>query len=311
MDAKICKKCWKEFSPMHYKQSLCHDCLWHPCVICWKIINSIWHETCWRECWMIYKSRKMEKERLEKIWKRYCIICWKEFIDVRLNIKTCWNHDCIEKAKKINQHKIWKDSVCKRCWKEYRSYNNRKYCDECYFNRICPICWWKIHWWRYETCSKWCAVKLTQKLHWNEYKEYAKVMHTPEAKAKASIWKKWRPNPKNRWPKYNRRWKNNHMRRWWVTIWTRRWIQHSTEYKHLIKEVYKRDDYTCQICWQKWWMLNIHHIRTRDYYPELRYDKNNLVTLCESCHKKVHKMWWWTHWATETFSILFKITYEL
>lgn len=312
MDTRICEKCWKEYKPNSYKQKKCHDCLWSPCVICWKTINRIWRQTCWRECWMIYKSQRMRKERLKKIWKRFCIICWKEFEDIRLNIKTCWSHECIEKSKRLNQKKKWRDAICKRCWKEYISYNNRHYCNECYFNRRCPICWWNIHWWRYETCSRECATIFTQQIHWEEYKEFVKVMHTPEAKAKASIWKKGRPNPKNRWPKYNRCWENNPMRRWWSTIWTRRWIQYSAEYKKLIKETYERDDYMCQVCWKKGWItLNVHHIRTWNYYPELRMDINNLVTLCEYCHKRVHRLWWWTHWATETFSILFKLTHEL
>ena len=240
-----------------------------------------------------------------------CPICLNNFITNNSQQKTCWNRSCVWKWTHIVQKLSYNKWICKRCWKEYIKCSTRRYCNECYSNRICPICWLKIHWWRYETCSKKCAVILTQRLHWDKYKEFAKVMHTPEAKAKASIWKKGRPNPKNRWPKYNRRWENHPLRRWWTTLRTRRWIQYSPEYKNLIKDIYERDNYTCQICWKIWWTLNVHHIRTRDCYPELRMDKNNLVTLCECCHKKVHKLWWWTHWDTETFSILFKLTHEL
>lgn len=308
-----CKECWKEFEQRHYKQKLCHECLWPKCIICWKTINSIWHKTCWRECWIKYKSQKARELRLEKIWKRYCKICWKEIISTKLNIKTCWSKECIKEAKKIITKPVkWKDKKCKRCWKNFVSYNNCAYCYTCYNERICPICWNKIHWWRYETCWKKCAVILTQQLHWEEYKEYSKILHTKEVVAKASKTRKWKPQPWNRWPKYNRRWDNHPLWNWWSSKRWRRSIQYSPEYKSLIKSIYERDNYECQICWKRWWiMLNVHHIRTWDYYPELRMDPNNLVTLCEDCHKKVHRLWWWTHWATETFSILFKLEHEL
>lgn len=241
-----------------------------------------------------------------------CPICLAKITCKTEQSKTCWNRSCVWKRTHLVRKLSSKKAICKRCWKEYIKSSTRRYCDECYYERICPICWDKIYWWRYETCSKECSVILTQQLHWEMYKEYAKVMHTKESKEKAYAWRKWRPNPKNRWPKYNRRWENHPLRRWWKTLWTRRWIQYSPEYKSLIKEIYTRDDYTCQICLVRWWTtLNVHHIRTRDYYPELRMDKNNLVTLCEKCHKKVHKLWWWTHWVAETFSILFKLTHEL
>ena len=274
--------------------------------------KSLRSETCWLECWRILKSLNAKNIRKERFKDRKCIICWKHIDSLKLYVKTCWSKQCILKLSNNTKEDNWTCKECKRCWKYFESYNNRCYCDECQYNRICPICWWNIHWWRYETCWKKCAVVLTQKLHWEEYKEYAKVMHTEEAKKKASIWKKWRPNPKNRWPRYNRRWENHPLWRWWSSLWTRRSIQYSAQYKQLIKDIYTRDDYTCQICWKRWWnMLNVHHIRTWDYYPELRMDPNNLVTLCEYCHKKVLSLWWWTHWATETFSILYKLSHEL
>jgi hypothetical protein len=59
------------------------------------------------------------------------------------------------------------------------------------------------------------------------------------------------------------------------------------------KEIYKKDDYTCQICnsrSRKGYkpILNAHHIKSFKDYPELRFDINNGVTLCVQCHKKVH-----------------------
>ena len=54
--------------------------------------------------------------------------------------------------------------------------------------------------------------------------------------------------------------------------------------------VYKKDDYKCQKCGctEK---LNAHHIYAWAHYEELRYDINNGITLCEDCHKNIHKQY--------------------
>ena len=60
-------------------------------------------------------------------------------------------------------------------------------------------------------------------------------------------------------------------------------------YKEWRKSVYKRDNYTCQICWDNTsGNLNAHHIKSRANYPELITDLNNGLTLCEKCHKEIH-----------------------
>jgi len=54
------------------------------------------------------------------------------------------------------------------------------------------------------------------------------------------------------------------------------------------KEVHKRDDYTCQICGERA-EVKAHHILSWKDYPELRFELENGITLCASCHKKIHK----------------------
>lgn len=51
--------------------------------------------------------------------------------------------------------------------------------------------------------------------------------------------------------------------------------------------VFFRDKHTCQYCKgrSKDKILNIHHIRSRKTYGDR---PNNLITLCETCHKKIH-----------------------
>lgn len=68
-------------------------------------------------------------------------------------------------------------------------------------------------------------------------------------------------------------------------------IRRTKEYKDWANSVYKRDKHICQMCGLKCGAKNIiaHHIKNFLDYPELRFDINNGITLCRSCHKKIHK----------------------
>lgn len=61
------------------------------------------------------------------------------------------------------------------------------------------------------------------------------------------------------------------------------------EYKEWRRLVYERDSYTCQHCGDKrGGNLHAHHKKGFADYPDLRYDVDNGLTLCTSCHSKVH-----------------------
>ena len=51
-------------------------------------------------------------------------------------------------------------------------------------------------------------------------------------------------------------------------------------------EVFKRDDYTCQICGQRGGKLNADHIKSYHAHIDIRWDLDNGRTLCIKCHKQ-------------------------
>lgn len=66
-------------------------------------------------------------------------------------------------------------------------------------------------------------------------------------------------------------------------------IRRSSTFKEWRAEVFKRDNWTCQICGAKR-PLHPHHIKSFSEYPELRFEVSNGQTLCESCHGKIHNI---------------------
>ncbi len=68
-------------------------------------------------------------------------------------------------------------------------------------------------------------------------------------------------------------------------------IRDSKQYKEWREKVFRRDDYTCQVCGArngkgKAVYLQAHHIKEFINYAELRFDLNNGQTLCLECHLK-------------------------
>ena len=58
------------------------------------------------------------------------------------------------------------------------------------------------------------------------------------------------------------------------------------EYGSRKEAVLNRDNYTCQLCGKKHVRLEVHHIIFRSNGGTD--DENNLITLCEACHKGIH-----------------------
>lgn len=66
-------------------------------------------------------------------------------------------------------------------------------------------------------------------------------------------------------------------------------LRNSLEMKLAREECFERDDYTCQSCGKRGGRLNAHHIWPFHRFPDLKFEVNNLVTLCKKCHDDFHK----------------------
>lgn len=64
-------------------------------------------------------------------------------------------------------------------------------------------------------------------------------------------------------------------------------IRNSKKYKDWRKEVFSRDNFTCQMCNKKGGDLEADHIKQFSKYPKLRFELSNGRTLCKPCHNKV------------------------
>lgn len=68
-----------------------------------------------------------------------------------------------------------------------------------------------------------------------------------------------------------------------------RWL-YSADLAKWRREVYFRDDFTCQSCFDKNKNnLNAHHLNGYHWDKENRFNIDNGVTLCEECHEDFHK----------------------
>lgn len=62
-------------------------------------------------------------------------------------------------------------------------------------------------------------------------------------------------------------------------------------WKRKRKNILKRDNYMCQECkryGRRTEATTVHHKKHTDEFPELAYEDDNLVSLCEACHNKMH-----------------------
>lgn len=64
-------------------------------------------------------------------------------------------------------------------------------------------------------------------------------------------------------------------------------FRESFSYDNWRKSVFERDDWRCQICFERGGKITAHHILKFSEHPEYRIDINNGISLCWNCHKKI------------------------
>ena len=62
----------------------------------------------------------------------------------------------------------------------------------------------------------------------------------------------------------------------------------SYEYFTWSETVRRRDNFTCQNCGSTSGKIVAHHVQSWEDAPDLRFDESNGVTLCTSCHRRIH-----------------------
>lgn len=64
----------------------------------------------------------------------------------------------------------------------------------------------------------------------------------------------------------------------------RKAIRKSFDYKNWREQIFERDNYECQICFERGGELHPNHIKRFADYPSIRFDLCNGITLCKECH---------------------------
>lgn len=78
----------------------------------------------------------------------------------------------------------------------------------------------------------------------------------------------------------------------WEDFTTEETALHRAEFKRkgLSQLCFEREAYKCQKC-KKQGRLNAHHANSWKFFPEDRYNIDNLICLCNFCHKLFHKIY--------------------
>ena len=170
---------------------------------------------------------------------------------------------------------------CKGCEKQVRKW--QVYCGTgCYWDhrekkklieKNCVICkkefWVDLHRKRKQCCSRKCGYILAgQKI------SVAKkgFKHSLETIERMKIANKLKALKKEK----NPAWKGG------ITAFNK--LERDRFQKTMQKQVFERDDYTCQLCFKRGGILHVDHIQPFAEYIEGRFNMDNCRTLCVKCH---------------------------
>lgn len=231
-----------------------------------------------------------------------CSVCGKQFELPSYRVKLGYGKTCsLECSYKVRCAPLRKqvEKVCERCGKTFTitpsmdAKGKGRFCSkECkcpIYERTCPTCGKTFRHapqsvQRY--CSKECAYSSptrSERARRNTLEQWqipAKRMRTLQGIKRRSKSESWRSRMYFKTGKDSPFYRNGN-----AQLHSR--PQQGAE-KQWRRDVFRRDDYTCQRCGAKGGKLNAHHIKPWIDHPELRYDVENGITLCVACHLITH-----------------------
>jgi hypothetical protein len=66
-------------------------------------------------------------------------------------------------------------------------------------------------------------------------------------------------------------------------------IRRSFDMRLWRRNVFHRDNFTCQKCGVRGVYIEAHHVKSFANFPELRFELSNGITVCLKCHKKIDR----------------------
>lgn len=239
---------------------------------------------CCKEC---YNKAIKENKELNGNYRggKYvkCIVCGKEHYKTPSEIKRanghpCCSKECLGKWRSVNligeKASNYKNAlitkICPICNKEFTTYTDSQKCCsvECssksQMNRKVLKC---------KNCNSEFE-RTASEIFWSNQRGCENIFCSSKCKQEYHIGKN-HPN----WIEDRTQIKNTNN--------TIRWSKEMCDWR---KTIYKRDNYTCQMCGNRSSkdnaiILNAHHIERFADNEDLRFDINNGITLCEDCHK--------------------------
>lgn len=266
------------------------------CDVCGKYYEGGGKYCCSRECSYINRKKKIT------CICRYCKI---EFVkrpsDITKGSGIYCSQDCLHQHKK--HHNI---NTCIHCKSEFITTNSRidkKYCSlKCFHeykqvNLVCKFCNSKFIVPRFKKNKLFCSEECKKKWSFSNYKStiHCIMCNKPIVAYNSYI--------KNKGQKTCSKICENKYRSVYLSGENSKLYKHGKSYNNRIRKgiewktwrrfIFDRDDYTCMICGIKNKKgLNIelhpHHIKPSSKYPLLRYEVDNGITVCKSCHYKIH-----------------------
>lgn len=306
------------------------------CIICGKDISHLKSNAklCGdKKCEYAYaKIRKATKDD-----DRFCEICGDKINDLPRQRKICLKEECIRQQKIRKYHSALKTKICERCGNEFEGTYKQKLCPQCRENRK-PLERKEIEVTLYcKYCKKPIGKEVRLMTILSSTEDYTfvcdecKQAHREETAERMrqhnpmfdkNISKKVAKTLKQRYkdgtiPKHfgkdNWNWKGNRNFNKAVRINLRKWV----------KEMFIKNNFTCQICGKNKGELHVHHIEPlrdiisnfmekenytieyindiegTDEYQEFinkivkyHYDNDNIgIVLCPECHAKIDRQY--------------------